>query len=100
MLETKCLKCWKINYRNSLIKPIKCGNFDSKHNSDVNLVFIRYFLFSVIYFVSYESEICFELWIILKNGKVGFVSKTRQCFKLRICSKMESLTFLENGQEI
>jgi len=36
------------------------------------------FLFSVIYFVSYESEFCFELRIILQNGKVGFVSKTQQ----------------------
>jgi len=35
-------------------------------------------LLSVIYFVNYANEICFELWIILKNGKVGFVSKTRQ----------------------
>ena len=32
----------------------------------------------MIYFVRYESEICFELWIILKNGKVGFISKTQQ----------------------
>jgi len=29
----------------------------------------------VIYFVSYENEVCFELRIIHKNGKVGFVSK-------------------------
>ena len=33
---------------------------------------------TVIYIVSYENEFCFELRIILKNGKVGFVSKTRQ----------------------
>ena len=25
------------------------------------------------YFVSYKSKFCFELWIILKNGKVGFL---------------------------
>jgi len=56
---------------------MKCGNLDSRNNSEVNLIFIRYFWFSVIYYVSYESEFCFELWIILKNGKVGFVSKTR-----------------------
>ena len=28
----------------------------------------------MIYFVSYESEFCFEIRIILKNGKVGFVA--------------------------
>ena len=49
----------------------------------------------MIYFVSYESELYFELWIILKNLKVGFFSKTRHCFKFRICSKMENL---ENGK--
>ena len=49
------------------------------------------FLYSVIYFVSYESEICFELWIIPKNGEVGLVSKTQQYLKFRICSKMENL---------
>jgi len=37
----------------------------------------------------------FELQIMLKNGKVGFVSKTRQWFKSRICSKIENL---ENGE--
>ena len=33
---------------------------------------------SVIHIVSYESEFCFGLRIKLKNGKVGFVWKTRQ----------------------
>ena len=33
---------------------------------------------SVIYSVSYESEFCFQLRIILKNGKVGFVLKTQR----------------------
>ena len=79
MREIDCLKCLKINHRYSLIQQIKYGNFDPRNNSEI--VFIKKFLFSVIYFVSYESEFCFELWIILKNGKVGFVSKTRQCFK-------------------
>ena len=32
----------------------------------------------MIYFVSYEKGFCFELRIILKNGKVGFVSKMIQ----------------------
>ena len=32
-------------------------------------------LLSVIYFVNYANEICFELWIILKNGKVGLPRK-------------------------
>ena len=32
------------------------------------------------------------LKIILKNRKMSFVSKTRQCLKFRICSKMENQT--------
>ena len=92
MRKSVCLKCLKINPRYSFIQETKCGNIDSRNNSQVNLVFFRSFLFSMIYFVSYESEICFELWIILKNEKVGFVSKIQQCFKFRICWKMENLT--------
>ena len=49
------------------------------------------FVFSDL-FVPYEKEFCSELRITLKNGKVGFVSKARQCFKIRICLKMENLT--------
>jgi len=37
----------------------------------------------VIHFVSYENEFCFELRIILKNGKVGVVSKTRLMIQIQ-----------------
>ena len=39
MLETVCIKCLKINRQCSLIKQIKCGNLDSRNNSEVDLVF-------------------------------------------------------------
>ena len=66
MWETVCLKFLKINQWYSLISRIKCGNLESRNNSEV---------------VNYESKFCFELRILLKNEKVGFVSKTQQCFK-------------------
>ena len=36
----------------------------------------------------------FEIWILNCGlfSKTSFVSKTRQCFKIRICSKIENLT--------
>jgi len=40
---------------------------DKMWKLNVNLVFIRYFLFTVIYFLTYESEFSVELRIILKN---------------------------------
>ena len=46
---------------------------DSRNDSDGNLVFSDFVSYD--YFVSYESEFCFKLCIILINGKVGFVSK-------------------------
>jgi len=60
----------------------ECGNLDSRNNSEVNLVFIRWFLFSVIYFVSYESEFClenatmFQIKDMFENGKPDIVLKT------------------------
>ena len=78
MREIACLKCRKlINFISYLTNKI-CENLDSKYNSAVDLVFIRNFLLLVIDCVRNENEFCFELWIILKDGKMGFVSKTRQ----------------------
>ena len=37
----------------------------------------------MIYFVTYESEFCFKLWIILKNMKVGFCLENATMFQIQ-----------------
>ena len=69
------------------------STFKSKNQFLIILV-LTFDKLSVIYLVSYETKFCFELRIILKNEKMGVVSKTRQQFRFRICSRMENLTFV------
>lgn len=88
---------WKIiNFENYVIKnifflviifPMKVksvilfssvySTFKSKNQFLIILV-LTFDKLSVIYLVSYETKFCFELRIILKNEKMGVVSKTRQ----------------------
>ena len=54
---------------------MKCGNLDSRNNSEVNLVFIRYFWFSVI--------LMFQIQDMFENGEPHIVLNTDNRFNIK-----------------
>jgi len=54
---------------------MKCGNLDSRNNSEVNLVFIRYFWFSVI--------LMFQIQDMFENGEPDIVLNTDNRFNIK-----------------